>query len=411
MINIRCRHLALTGIFNTSLLSATLLFHDPFNADFAGETPWSFLDVPTSWFVPDGHLGGQAHYVNVNNGFSGLMSVSPIPGRANLRRLNNGPSLWARPIDVDVPQLDTLYGSYVVLIGGTEGLDQGANYELVVGLDSQLSAAPMFQSDSFFGVGPDVNRSNQAEAGFGGFFSGGRHAAPVDAMPGAVRIVRGVQYLVLFRVQGLSPTGSTEPRPVTLTYWVVNTAQFETLKQNDFATIDVLPLGAGAGTVMQRATWTGERNWHFSRGSYLYMYVATQLGAPLNSINSFIDEIRLGTSLAAVTPVPAAAIECPAEGWQNDPAVGLIYNYGNCWAFWAAAPASPWGYLYLGEHSGTDGSWIYHATQGWLFHAAGLLTDDEAIWLYSPVLGWVAASTGFPAGTYYRLATQSHEPW
>lgn len=184
----------------------------------------------------------------------------------------------------------TIYASY--LINFSSGGDSSSRAWSSIAQDSVTSGTRRFAALA------DNSTSANAAVGYTGVGS--------DATNSGVSLLGGTTYMVL---ASFSNVGSalSEENPGIATLWVITENQFSYFQANGFTDLNLnsANIGSGNSDVFARVTNTA------TSGTYTFAnnrYLQLSLNANSSSRTYIMDEVRYGTLLADVAPIPEPSV-------------------------------------------------------------------------------------------------------
>lgn len=191
----------------------------------------------------------------------------------------------------------TLYGSYLVNFSSTVVADN-TPYAYVTIATTRTTGTTHFSS-----IADNSGAINSVAVGYDGLGA--------NATNSGVILSGGSTYIVLASFTNVGVALSAET-PGVATQWVLSTAQFDHFKSNGFAGLEAASIGATASDV------TSVVSESMTSGTYSLFGDTNALRVGMNSNSGArtftIDEIRFGTSLDAVTPIPEPATAAALVG-------------------------------------------------------------------------------------------------
>jgi autotransporter-associated beta strand protein len=225
---------------------------------------------------------------------------------------------------LNVNQTGTIWGSF--LFKSVSAVDTTTNLSSFV--VSKKANGNDWQIETNFGVTPKRYNGTNADIRLGG------NTNPPDVAnnTGGVAVAQNTTYLVLFKIQSLTPSGGGATSQ-TLTSWILSAAQYDNFKSGGLteAELNAASQGAGAANVMQKTTLTATQKASFSVNDYVTLQS--------NNVGDYMhDEIRFSdASLAEVAPSTGALVwNLPGGGiWDTstvnwkDQASGVTMAFAN----------------------------------------------------------------------------------
>ena len=225
---------------------------------------------------------------------------------------------------LNVNQTGTIWASF--LFKSVSAVDTTTNLsDLIV---SKKANGNDWQIETNFAVAPKKYNGTTGDIRLGG----NTNPPEVANNTGGVAVAQNTTYLVLFKVQNLTPSGGVATSQ-TLTSWILSAAQYDNFKSGGLTEVELnaAAQGGGAANVMQRTTLTATQKASFSVNDYLTVQS--------NNVGDYMhDEIRFSdASLAEVAPNTGALVWNVAGGgtWDTstvnwkDQASGVTTAFAN----------------------------------------------------------------------------------
>jgi fibronectin-binding autotransporter adhesin len=275
---------------------ASLLVYEGFN--YAGQNDSAALNGAAF----NGGIGLSGTWAGAGKYRAAGLSFSDLAVAGGCAEGTNA-EIYYRKLNVN--QTGTIWGSF--LFKSVSAVDTTTNLsDLIV---SRKANGNDWQIETNFGVAPKKYNGTTSDIRLGG----NTNPPDVGNNTGGVAVAQNTTYLVLFKVQNLTPSGGVATGQ-TLTSWILSAEQYDNFKSGGLteAELNAAAQGGGAANVMQRTTLTATQKASFSVNDFLTVQS--------NNVGDYMhDEIRFSdASLAEVAPNTGALVWNVAGGGAWD---------------------------------------------------------------------------------------------